>query len=271
MNKSRGKIKLLWLSLLAIIVLIVVPIVINRLLYLPIETNNTTDGDWLGFWGSYIGSIIGCIATLIGIIYTMKTFFYDKNPILIPLKKEFYIYINNEREVELSPSFRMENEVISSKPFEFDVINVGRGAALDVKIIWIPPKQIKTGYEERDKFIDDNNKSILNRFTNKKEEFQVIRSDDGANIEKIDIFIGLENLIKLIIKSHVSDDIVILGALNFVFDVSLGYMEITYNDIYYTDTKMKKVRYEMFLKTKGITYKKYIQSQISFKRIKSIY
>lgn len=254
---------------IVILVCIGIPAFINIVMSLNlIPSIDTGNAEWLGFWGSFLGGIVGGIATLIGIVYTMKTFFYDKKPVLIPLKKEFYIYINNEKKVELASNLIIESEEVSIKPIEFDIINVGRGAALDVEIRWMPPKQVVTGDEKKDKFIDDNNKNTLIDLTNKEEEFQVIRCDDGTNVEKINIFIGLEELIKLIVKAHVSGKVVILGMLNFIFDVSLGYIEIYYNDIYHSNNKKQLAKYEMFLKTQGISYNKNIETKIYFKGVK---
>lgn len=50
-----------WL-ILYILFIIVVSLLINLLLYLPIPSAGNVDApDWLGFWGSFLGSMIACI------------------------------------------------------------------------------------------------------------------------------------------------------------------------------------------------------------------
>lgn len=53
---------------------IIIPIIINLLLYLPFPPTPSDLGnkEWLAFWGSFIGGSIGGIATLFAVYYTLK-------------------------------------------------------------------------------------------------------------------------------------------------------------------------------------------------------
>lgn len=55
-----------------IVLIIAMPILINLMCLIPtgITVNNN---DWIGFWGSYIGSIIGGIVTLVGVKATIDS------------------------------------------------------------------------------------------------------------------------------------------------------------------------------------------------------
>lgn len=53
--------------------LIIVPLLINGLMYAPIPTPSSLDAsDWLSFWGGYLGGIVGSAAALIALFATYK-------------------------------------------------------------------------------------------------------------------------------------------------------------------------------------------------------
>lgn len=55
------------------IVVLLIPIIVNTLLYVPIPTSQFLNAsDWLGFWGSYLGGIAGTSAALIALYATHK-------------------------------------------------------------------------------------------------------------------------------------------------------------------------------------------------------
>lgn len=60
MNFYEQHKKILQFVILFITVFIIVPLIIRFLIHWD-TTNKSTDDDWLGFWGSYVGSIIGVI------------------------------------------------------------------------------------------------------------------------------------------------------------------------------------------------------------------
>lgn len=59
---------------LFVIFSIIIPIIINSLLFLPYPSTPADLGnkDWLAFWGSFIGGSIGGLATLFAVYYTLK-------------------------------------------------------------------------------------------------------------------------------------------------------------------------------------------------------
>ncbi|MDQ0195362.1 hypothetical protein [Paenibacillus wynnii] len=67
------------IMILIIVIIILLPITTNYLMFLkvpyfPTENNN----NWIGFFGSFFGSIIGGLLTLIGIYLTIKRDNYEK-------------------------------------------------------------------------------------------------------------------------------------------------------------------------------------------------
>lgn len=75
-----------------VFITIVIPYIINRSLYINIVTHDSNDGDWLGFWGSFLGGIFGGLATLITILFTIKSIYMNSKPVIKPIKKYFYVY-----------------------------------------------------------------------------------------------------------------------------------------------------------------------------------
>lgn len=61
--------------LLCAVVLLLLPIIIAILASLPILPKLTNNNDWIGFWGSYLGSILGGMITL----FVFKTTIDDNN------------------------------------------------------------------------------------------------------------------------------------------------------------------------------------------------
>lgn len=59
-----------WLYLYTAVVLLIA-LLVNLVMYLPIPTLSTlTSGDWLSFWGSYLGGAIGCIPAIAAFRHT---------------------------------------------------------------------------------------------------------------------------------------------------------------------------------------------------------
>lgn len=56
----------------AVIVVVILPLVIDRLIIGNSFPSNISNSDWVGFLGGYIGSIMGCIISLVGILWTIN-------------------------------------------------------------------------------------------------------------------------------------------------------------------------------------------------------
>ncbi|MGO1370922.1 MAG: hypothetical protein ACTHVE_03610 [Senegalia sp. (in: firmicutes)] len=56
----------------SILVILIIPILIDYLIIGNNFPSNINDSDWMSFFGSYIGSLIGAFVTLIGLIITLN-------------------------------------------------------------------------------------------------------------------------------------------------------------------------------------------------------
>lgn len=63
---------------IAIGIIIAAPIIIGLGVSADILNNFTNNNDWIGFWGSYVGTIIGGIITLAVLYFTLKNENYNK-------------------------------------------------------------------------------------------------------------------------------------------------------------------------------------------------
>lgn len=68
--------------ILLIIAVILIPICINSLMFIPftITTDELHQQDWLSFWGSYTGGVIGGVGALLAIYFTIK--YYEAQNVL---------------------------------------------------------------------------------------------------------------------------------------------------------------------------------------------
>ncbi len=65
--------KKIWCIIIcSLFVIIVLPIAIDWLIIGNDFPSNITNSDWVGFLGGYVGSILGCIISLVGILWTIK-------------------------------------------------------------------------------------------------------------------------------------------------------------------------------------------------------
>lgn len=68
MKKSKEPTHWLWKYVAAILLFAAA---VNGAMYLPIPTLSTlTSGDWLGFWGGYLGGAIGCIPAIAALLHS---------------------------------------------------------------------------------------------------------------------------------------------------------------------------------------------------------
>ena len=67
MKKNKEPTHWLWKYVAAILLFAAT---VNGAMYLPIPTLSTlTSGDWLGFWGGYLGGAIGCIPAIAALLH----------------------------------------------------------------------------------------------------------------------------------------------------------------------------------------------------------
>lgn len=237
-KNRKNKIKDKWSGFLGIVATIVVclgiPILINVLmsndLVPSIGTNNS---DWLSFWGSFLGGIIGGIATLIGIRFTVKSFFEDKKPIVLPMNKEFYSKIDyKERKINFYHTQSSIKESIQEKDIIFYICNVGRESALEVKVEWFPPKQIKSKINGKEVEVSFDKMNMLEKYCRKENEFQLIRNTQGENTEGIVLYRAFTEYIKLLYKEYFNSEFIIRFPWRSIYDIDMGSIRITYKDIY---------------------------------------
>lgn len=245
-EKSKQR-SIMIVGTIALFILILIPYFIKKTI---LHNNSSTsssinDGAWLSFWGSYLGGIFGGIATLIGITYTIKGFTDDKKPIIIPLKKQFYVYIDSEsKNVKL-----LSNETNQEEKIHINIYNVGRENALNVNLKWIPPINIYINGE-----LDNENMIVvpspldITMMSRKSDHFQVImctKSDE--NNEKIDLYVSLQFLIKEIYKRLLKDKTSIMGIPS-LSKTSIGIIEVNFDDIYgHSETHKYKINIDSSL------------------------
>ena len=125
------------------ILLLIIPIAVNLLLYLPVPTpGELGNSEWLSFWGSYIGGCLGGICTLLTIYLTIK--YYEKQDASHKTELEMQ---NKQHEQELKDEILRRyrpllvlrpngGSGLSGKynPFSVHVNNVSEYVAVNVKI-----------------------------------------------------------------------------------------------------------------------------------------
>lgn len=158
-----------------IIVVLVIPLLLYVLIdLLEFDVNNISDSIWLSFWGTYIGAILGSLATMLGVIFTIqenekiheeenKKYQQDvirqyypflivntlseseKNSVLptCPVEKICRFAFLPEEKIELS-KFRKHHSQILLK-----LKNIGVGPALNVQIFYNSDGYMIDGYNDR--------------------------------------------------------------------------------------------------------------------------
>lgn len=64
--------KIWWLVACAILIVVLLPLGIDWLIIGNNFPSNISNSDWVGFFGGYIGAILGCVISLIGILWTIN-------------------------------------------------------------------------------------------------------------------------------------------------------------------------------------------------------
>lgn len=224
---------------------IVIPVCLNWLLFFNIKTHNSNDGDWLGFWGSFLGGIIGGFATLIGVILTIKKSDMDRQredekikeerkPRLIPIKKSFNIIREFEKVYIFNKLDVLRKEYIISDILELKVVNASKESAIDISMEWIQcdnefiKKYSSFNEEEISIYNDILDKYKLTKSAIKEEEF--IRGLDEILISvhaNLNIFI--EQVIKEFIHNYKE---VNSGKIYFKYDIPLGILIFKSKNVY---------------------------------------
>ena len=193
--------------ILGVIICMASPILINIILsfnWLP--SIGTSSSDWLGFWGSFLGSIIGGLATLVGVLMTIWKMQEDKEeenrkkePFLVPLKKYFNIAWDFNKDRYYLHDKLFDKESLNNKNsvlVYFDIINLGEEHAFNVSISWMPPnlEDILSTFKRfgvENKFIKFFKFQCNKDVEIKEDAFQIVKSSEGGNIDKMYIFSGL--------------------------------------------------------------------------------
>ncbi|CZR96772.1 MULTISPECIES: hypothetical protein [Clostridioides] len=187
-NKSwieRHKILTIFISVIAILIICIgLPLLINRVLYWDIRTHNSTDGEWLSFWGSFLGGIFGGLATLGAILITREmakkdneelkeSISREREPKVIPIKKNAYLYKTYGTPCMFN-EIQMPNKVpICSDIIKLTLVNVGKEAAIQIEVFWEKPQNIV-----KTKDLTDEDLKVYNKFFN---EFDI---NENIKVEK---------------------------------------------------------------------------------------
>lgn len=134
--------------ILSILLILGIPLAIDWLIIANDIPSNISNSDWVGFFGGYIGAIIGCLVSLIGILITIKftkqqielsqSQFSEQNrlnnrPILDFEISKIYDKEDDET-IILNCEYALNNDNnLQPAIIEFEVYNIGLGAALDIK------------------------------------------------------------------------------------------------------------------------------------------
>lgn len=146
--KFKQYIKILSISLIFIILLPTITALLVSIHIIDINTNN----DWIGFYGSYLGSILGGIVTLFGIKITLEN---EKNKEQI--KKQEQIMPNIV--LRLKPCLNSN----SNEYLNVEVISMGEGNAYNAKLYYFKNKIYSIGTlikDERFTFTIDTDSNI---------------------------------------------------------------------------------------------------------------
>ena len=136
------------LIMLSIIAVFAVPMMVDWLIMGNDIPSNISNSDWVSFLGGYIGAIIGGIVSLIGICVTIR---FTKQQLILSqdqfseqnrlnnqpiLDFEISNIINSEDDetIVMNCEYTLEGkDVFQTAVVEFEIHNIGLGAALDIK------------------------------------------------------------------------------------------------------------------------------------------
>lgn len=98
---------------------ITVCFIINLMMYLPMPSVVGAD-NWLGFYGSLFGAVIGGIITMWGVQASIKSTMINVKPLIVPIKTMFYIYSKDNKYEYISQE---TNEDIIDKHYNEEYID----------------------------------------------------------------------------------------------------------------------------------------------------
>lgn len=246
-------------SIMIVVTVLVIPLLVNGLLTSSISApfiNNTTNSDWLGFWGSYLGAIFGGIATLLGVKLTIDKMDEQKKlevvPIIMPIKQKYVIkrckntgeksyYIkefHDEKEIKEYNALPVIEKELKFADFNYPHItmkNLSEQKALEVKFYW------KKYTGENDEWY---NGFIIN--CDDIRTFSEIQntSEDRVALEQKDILLSNESEHKILlyeeIKQYIISVIDLINKrlienpncnLNKLFNVPIGKVDIASKNV----------------------------------------
>lgn len=257
-----------------ITITLIIPYVINKVMYLPIKTNSTSDSDWLAFWGSFLGGVFGGFLTLTGVRYTIKENEKEKEkeneknkPFIVPLKNTILVYRDVINETcYLSNQGKDENFFIYEQIY-FKLINLGKEHAFNLSLGWNPPETHQIENFLQQKHIDNRFKKGFNLICNSRpekrdDEIQIIKSCDNQDVQETYLFVGWESLIKNLIECIALTNKGNKNDKTYV-NMPLGKLELKYENIYGNDVnKIYSIYGQVF---QGIIDKDMESYYLSFK------
>ena len=136
------------LIILSILLVFGIPMIIDWLIIANGVPSNISNSDWVDFLGGYIGAIIGGIVSLIGIGVTIKFTkqqialsqgqFSEQNRLnnqpILDFEISNILDIEDNETIAMNCEYTLnDNDTFKKAVIEFEVYNIGLGAALDIK------------------------------------------------------------------------------------------------------------------------------------------
>ena len=136
------------LIILSIILVFGIPLAVDWLIIANDVPSNISNSDWVSFLGGYIGAIIGGIVSLIGIGVTIRFTkqqialsqgqFSEQNRLnnqpLLDFEISNILDAEDDEAIILNCEYTLNNkENFQKSVIEFEIYNIGLGAALDIK------------------------------------------------------------------------------------------------------------------------------------------
>lgn len=135
--------KVWWVIIGSVIILVLLPLAIDWLIIGNNFPSNISNSDWVGFLGGYIGSIMGCVISLVGILWTIN-FTREQNRADRELQIRPYFDIKyRDTPTVMSPKlclgdvridFPGELEVSQTACGIIFIKNIGLGPAIDLDV-----------------------------------------------------------------------------------------------------------------------------------------
>ena len=132
----------------SVLVMLGIPLAVDWLIIANDIPSNISNSDWVSFLGSYIGAIIGGIVSLIGIGVTIRFTkqqialsqgqFSEQNRLnnqpILDCEISNILDSQDDETIIMNCEYVLSNEEVLQKSIvEFQVYNIGLGAALDIK------------------------------------------------------------------------------------------------------------------------------------------